>query len=112
MQGARSAGVLKKYVARLRPSSWSGSLAAAMEAPLAPLRTLESHSNSALAEFAKKEVVRLQSEVERIRKCDASATAVMLCAGAQDAESMPDFNNTRMQNVQTPSLRSPVPARI
>jgi hypothetical protein len=45
--------VLNRYVGRFRPGSWSGSLAAAMEAPLTPLRALEEDPNAAIAEFAK-----------------------------------------------------------
>jgi hypothetical protein len=60
--------VLKKYVARFRPRSWSGSLAAAMAAPLVPLRTLEGHSDTALAEFATAEGIRLRQEVEAVRR--------------------------------------------
>jgi hypothetical protein len=60
--------VLKRYVARFRPGSWSGSLAAAMEAPLTPLRGLEEDQNRAIAEFAKAEALRLRQEIERIRQ--------------------------------------------
>jgi hypothetical protein len=45
--------VLKQYVRRFRPTSWSGSLAAVMEAPLAPLRKLEQCQDPAVAAFAK-----------------------------------------------------------
>jgi hypothetical protein len=58
--------VLKQYVRRVRPPSWSGSLAAAMEAPVAPLRALEAHSDSAVAAFARAEGVRLRREVEKV----------------------------------------------
>jgi hypothetical protein len=60
--------VLKRYVGRFRPESWSGSLAAAMEAPLTPLRTLEEDPNAAIAEFAKAEGRRLRQEIERVRR--------------------------------------------
>ena len=60
--------VLKRYVGRFRPGSWSGSLAAAMEAPLTPLRALEEDPNAAIAEFAKAEGRRLRQEVERVRR--------------------------------------------
>lgn len=59
--------VLKRYVGRFRPESWSGSLAATMEAPLMPLRALEEDPNEAIAQFAKAEGVRLRQEVERVR---------------------------------------------
>jgi hypothetical protein len=60
--------VLKQYVRRFRPRSWSGSLALAMEAPLAPLRALEAHSDSAVAAFARAESVRLRREMEKVRR--------------------------------------------
>jgi hypothetical protein len=55
-------------VARFRPGRWEGSLAAAMEAPLAPLCGLEQDPNAAIAEFAKAEGVRLRQEIERVRR--------------------------------------------
>jgi hypothetical protein len=60
--------VVTQYVRRFRPRSWSGSLAAAMEAPLMPLRALEAHPDSAVAEFAKTEGVRLRQQVEAVRR--------------------------------------------
>jgi hypothetical protein len=59
--------VLKRYVQRFRPTSWSGSLAAAMEAPLAPLHELERHPGLAIAAFAKAEGIRLRQEIDAIR---------------------------------------------
>ena len=60
--------VLKGYVGRFRPGSWSGSLAAAMEAPLTPLRAFEQDANAAIAEFAQAEGLRLRQEIERVRR--------------------------------------------
>jgi hypothetical protein len=60
--------VLKQYARRFRPRSWSGSLAAAMEVPLMPLRALEEHPDTALVEFAKAEGARLRQEVDVVRR--------------------------------------------
>jgi hypothetical protein len=65
--------VLKKYVGRFRPTSWSGSLAAAMEAPLAPLHELERHTDPAIAAFAKAEGIRLRQEIDAIRHEETEA---------------------------------------
>jgi hypothetical protein len=59
--------VLKKYVRRFQPTSWSGSLAAAMEAPLAPLHELEGHPDPAIAGLAKAAGIRLREEIDAIR---------------------------------------------
>jgi hypothetical protein len=60
--------VLKEYVRRFQPHTYSGSLAAVMEGPLAPLNRLEEHADPAVAEFAKMEGVRLRQEVEEVRR--------------------------------------------
>jgi hypothetical protein len=60
--------VLKQFVCRFRPRSWSGSRAAAMEARLPLLRTLEKHSDPAIAQFAKTDGARLKKEADEERK--------------------------------------------
>jgi hypothetical protein len=63
----RSGATTARSIVRF-PRSWSGSLAAAMETPLIPLRALEDHPDGALAEFAKAEGARLRQEVEAVRR--------------------------------------------
>jgi hypothetical protein len=56
--------VLKQLARRLRPMSWSGSRAVAMEMRLPLLQKLASYADPAVAEFARAEEVRLKAEVE------------------------------------------------
>jgi hypothetical protein len=56
--------VLKELARRLRPMSWSGSRAVAMEIRLPLLQKLASHADPAVAEFARAEEARLKAEVE------------------------------------------------
>ena len=65
--------VLKRYVWRFRPTSWSGSLAAAMEAPLVPLHELERHPDLAIAGLAKAEGIRLRQEIDAVRHEETEA---------------------------------------
>jgi hypothetical protein len=60
--------VAKAYARRFRPRSYSGSLAAAMEVGLAPLRRLEDDADQTVASFARAETVRLRQEIESTRR--------------------------------------------
>jgi hypothetical protein len=60
--------VLKRFVRRLRPMTWSGSLAAAMETRLPLLRKLETHEDPDIAAFAKFDVAHLTKEIELQRE--------------------------------------------
>jgi len=60
--------VVNEYVQRFRPHNYSGSLAAAMEVALAPLRHLEDDAEAAVAAFAKAEGIRLRQEIEKVRQ--------------------------------------------
>jgi len=60
--------VLKQFIRRFRPMSWSGSRAAAMETRVPLLRVLESHADPAIAALAKADGARLKSEIERERE--------------------------------------------
>ena len=60
--------VLKQFVSRFRPSSWSGSRAAAMETRLPLLGKLEKHTDPTVAQFAKADGARLREEVDEERK--------------------------------------------
>jgi hypothetical protein len=60
--------VLKRFVRRLRPMTWSGSLAAAMETRLPLLRKLETHEDLEIAAFAKSDVAHLTKEIELQRE--------------------------------------------
>jgi hypothetical protein len=60
--------VLKQFVRRFRPMSWSGSRAAAMETRLPLLRQLELHVDPAIAAFAKAEGALFKKEIDRERE--------------------------------------------
>jgi hypothetical protein len=60
--------VLKQFVRRFRPSSWSGSRAAAMETRLPLLGILEKHADPTVAQFAKTDGARLKKEVDEEQK--------------------------------------------
>jgi hypothetical protein len=60
--------VVKEYARRFRPHTYSGSLAAAMEVALAPLRRLEDDANPPVAAFARAEGTRLRQEIESSRR--------------------------------------------
>lgn len=67
-RSADSVEVLRQFVHRFRPTSWSGSRAVAMEAFLPLLRTLQGHADPRIAQFAKAEHGRLKKEVDEERK--------------------------------------------
>jgi hypothetical protein len=60
--------IVKEYARRFRPHTYSGSLAAAMELALPPLRCLEDDADPAVAAFAKTERTRLRQEIETSRQ--------------------------------------------
>jgi hypothetical protein len=60
--------ILKQFVRRFRPTSWSGSRAVAMEAYLPLLQTLQSHVDPRVAQFARAEEGRLKKEIDEERK--------------------------------------------
>ena len=60
--------IVKEYAQRFRPHSYSGSLATAMEAALAPLRRLEDDADQTVAAFARAERTRLRQEIESSRR--------------------------------------------
>jgi hypothetical protein len=60
--------VLRQFVRRFRPMSWSGSRAATMETRLPLLRQLESHADSAVAAFAKAEEALFKKEIDQERE--------------------------------------------
>lgn len=62
-----SAEILKQFVRRFRPTSWSGSRAVAMEAWLPLLQALQSHADPRIAQFAKAEEGRLKKEINEER---------------------------------------------
>jgi hypothetical protein len=60
--------VVEEYARRFRTHIYSGSFAAAMEVALGPLRRLEGDADTAVAEFAKAEGIRLRQEIERAQR--------------------------------------------
>jgi hypothetical protein len=60
--------VLKNFVRRFRPMTWSGSRAAIMETRLPLLKKLEGHSDAALAAFAKADGERLKKDIEEQKR--------------------------------------------
>jgi hypothetical protein len=56
--------VLKELARRLRPMSWSGSRAVAMEMRLPLLQQVANHADPAVAKFARDEEMRLKAEIE------------------------------------------------
>jgi hypothetical protein len=60
--------VLQQFFGRLRPMSWSGSRAVAMEMRLPLLRVLETHPDSTVASHARSEEARLKSEIDQERE--------------------------------------------
>lgn len=60
--------VLDRLVQRLRPTSWSGSIAAIMEARIELLQDLETHTDSNVAKYAQRERCRLRQQIEKERR--------------------------------------------
>jgi hypothetical protein len=57
--------VLKPFAHRLRPRTWNGSRAVAMERCLPLLEKLKDYPDPAVVEFVRKEEQRLRDEIER-----------------------------------------------
>ena len=60
--------VLKQFVRRFRPRSWSGSRAAIIESNTRLLRDLETYPDSLVVEFIAHEEVRLRRDIEQERE--------------------------------------------
>jgi hypothetical protein len=63
--------VLKEFTKRMRPSSWSGSLATLMEANVKALDGVDLGSDAQLATFLRSEKERLGKEVKKVRQWEA-----------------------------------------
>ncbi len=60
--------VLKQFVRRFRPTSWSGSRAAIIESNTQLLTDLETYSDPLIVEFIAHEQVRLRQDIEQERQ--------------------------------------------
>jgi hypothetical protein len=60
--------VLKQFVMRIQPSSWSGSRAAVIEERLELLKEMQTHSDPSVASYATQESARLMHEVEEEKR--------------------------------------------
>ncbi len=63
--------VLRAFVAQFRPSSWSGSLSAILDAHVKLLDDLERHHDPDVVDFVKREKVRLAEAVEESRRWES-----------------------------------------
>ena len=62
--------VLKQFIRRFRPSSWSGSLAAVIEARAQLLTQLEAYPDPLVVEFVASEQARLRKGIEHERQSE------------------------------------------